>query len=301
MQLSMKCSVAVHCLIFIHEYSSQIRVTSSLLAQSTGCHPVVIRGILSGLKKAGILSVARGTGGASLRKDPEEVTLLDIYFALEPEGLGELIGVHPCGERPCPVAQNIAGVLQGPYHRIEEAIRTAMESVTLASMIEDYEKRVGEQPALFETERLKVRVLSLTDVPALFQILSDGEVMRYLEPPFTLEQTVAFVQKYGLCAPPQVYGVVEKESGRLIGHLIFHPDEPKDGYELGWVLQASAWGKGYATELTEGAALYGEKQGVRQLMIECLPEQKATGAVARKTGFLFKGEKDGLLRYLRAL
>ncbi len=52
MQLSMKCSVAVHCLIFIHETENSVKVTSTLLSQSTGVNPVVIRNILSALKKS---------------------------------------------------------------------------------------------------------------------------------------------------------------------------------------------------------------------------------------------------------
>ena len=52
MQISMKCSVAVHCLIFIHEAKGIAKVTSNLLAESTGSNPVVIRNILSALKKA---------------------------------------------------------------------------------------------------------------------------------------------------------------------------------------------------------------------------------------------------------
>ena len=68
MQLSMKCSVAVHCLIFIYEAEAKgnIKVTSNLLAQSTGCNPVVIRNVFSALKKAGIITVTRGPGGARL-------------------------------------------------------------------------------------------------------------------------------------------------------------------------------------------------------------------------------------------
>ena len=53
MQISMKCSVAVHCLIFIHEARGRVKVTSTLLSQSTGCNPVVIRNTLSALKKPG--------------------------------------------------------------------------------------------------------------------------------------------------------------------------------------------------------------------------------------------------------
>ena len=82
MQISIKCSVAVHCLIFIHEAKGIAKVTSNLLAQSTGSNPVVIRNILSALKKAGLIAVPRGTGGAELCADPSQITLYQIYSAL---------------------------------------------------------------------------------------------------------------------------------------------------------------------------------------------------------------------------
>lgn len=139
MQISMKCSIAVHCLIFIHEAKGIAKVTSNLLSESTGCNPVVIRNILSALKKAGLITVARGTGGAELCVDPSQITLYQIYTALEPDGITSLIGIHPCEGRSCPVAQNIRKVLQKPYHKIEDAIKEAMESVTLQSMIDEFE------------------------------------------------------------------------------------------------------------------------------------------------------------------
>ncbi len=140
MQISMKCSIAVHCLIFIHEAKGIAKVTSSLLAQSTGCNPVIIRNILSALKKAGLITIPRGTGGAELCLDPSQITLYQIYTALEPDGMSSIIGIHPCQDRPCPVAQNIGKVLQAPYHRIEDAIRQTMEEVTLESMIEQFQE-----------------------------------------------------------------------------------------------------------------------------------------------------------------
>lgn len=143
MHISMKCSVAVHCLIFINEAKGKIRVTSNLLAKSTGCNPVVIRNVFSALKKAGMITVARGTGGAELCKPPTEITLYMIYQALEPDGLSSLIGIHPCDGRACPVAQNIRSVLQKPYQKIEDAVRNAMESVTLESMIEEFHAHLG--------------------------------------------------------------------------------------------------------------------------------------------------------------
>lgn len=82
MQISMKCSVAVHCLIFIHEAKGIAKVTSNLLAESTGSNPVMIRNIFSALKKAGLITVPRGTGGAKLRaeftvKKEQQITVLE--------------------------------------------------------------------------------------------------------------------------------------------------------------------------------------------------------------------------------
>lgn len=145
MQISMKCSVAVHCLIFIYEAEGKARVTSTLLAQSTGCNPVVIRNVLSALKKAGLISVTRGTGGAKLLKEPSEITLYMIYSALEPDGLSSLIGIHSCEDRKCPVAQNIRSVLRRPYQQIEDSVRHTMEGITLESMIEEFHRLTNQR------------------------------------------------------------------------------------------------------------------------------------------------------------
>ena len=125
-------------------------MTSTLLAQSTGCNPVIIRNILSALKKAGMISVARGPGGAELLKEPSEITLYMIYDAMEPEGLSSLIGIHSCEDRKCPVAKNIRFVLQDPYQKIEDSIRQTMEGITLESMIEEFHKR--ENPVDYEPQ-----------------------------------------------------------------------------------------------------------------------------------------------------
>ncbi len=69
MHLSTKYSIAVHCLIFIYEYGKDKKVTSELLALSTGSNPVTIRNIISSLKKEGIISVKFGSHKLSLKRD----------------------------------------------------------------------------------------------------------------------------------------------------------------------------------------------------------------------------------------
>ena len=87
MHISTKCSIAVHCLIVIAEYGEQKKLTSEMLARSAGINPVIIRNIVSALKKEGILSVKSGTGGTTLTCPLEEITLYRICKTLEPNFL----------------------------------------------------------------------------------------------------------------------------------------------------------------------------------------------------------------------
>lgn len=138
MKISTKSSIAMHCLIFIAECGERTRVTSGLLAKSTGCNPAAIRSILGALQKAGLIVVARGVGGAHLAVDPAQLTLWDVYRALEPDGLDHLIGLHPAPSPYCPVGRNIGAVLQEPYRQVGQAVQRQMQQITLAQMLEQY-------------------------------------------------------------------------------------------------------------------------------------------------------------------
>lgn len=145
MHISKKCSVAIHCLLFIHEYGSQTKVTSELLSMSTGSNPVIIRSILSALKKDGILSVKFGTGGASMACPPNEITLYRVYKAIEPDFLTKLFGVHGLPSPLCPVGRNIHRVLDASYHRVQEDLCGSLKRITLDDVLEDYRReRMGE-------------------------------------------------------------------------------------------------------------------------------------------------------------
>ena len=90
MHISNKCSIAVHCLVFLSEYGEREKVTSELLSCSTGCNPVTIRNILSALKKDEIITVKPGTGGAALALPPEKIAMIWGYRSPLPE-LGPMI------------------------------------------------------------------------------------------------------------------------------------------------------------------------------------------------------------------
>lgn len=83
---------------------------------------------------------------------------------------------------------------------------------------------------MITTKRCILRRMSLEDAQDLYGVLSDGEVMKYIEPPFDMAGMLEFIKSAGLCEPPLVLAVEWRENGRVIGHAVFHPYD-KSFYE----------------------------------------------------------------------
>ena len=138
MHISTKCSVAIHCLVFICEYGESKKVTSELLSLSTGVNPVTIRNIVSALKKDGILSVKFGTGGTTLNCSLDEITLYRICNAIEPDFLNKLIGIHASPSCLCPVGRNIHGVLDSSYQNVREDLQKSLQNISMEEIMDQY-------------------------------------------------------------------------------------------------------------------------------------------------------------------
>ena len=76
MQISSRFTIAIHIFACIDAFEDEYKITSDFLADSVNVNPVVIRKILSQLKGAGLIDVRRGSGGASIAKPKDEITLL---------------------------------------------------------------------------------------------------------------------------------------------------------------------------------------------------------------------------------
>ncbi len=138
MHISNKCSIAVHCLLFIHEYGQGQKVTSELLSLSTGCNPVTIRNIISAMKKDGMIDVKFGTGGAKLAVPVQEISLYRVCMAVDPKAIDKMISVHPAPSPFCPVGRNIGDVLDRTYDTLKENLISSMKSVTMERIVNDY-------------------------------------------------------------------------------------------------------------------------------------------------------------------
>ena len=140
---------------------------------------------------------------------------------------------------------------------------------------------------------ITIRNMQPDDAEALYKLLSDPEVMRYLEPPFDREQTEAFLHQAGLTKPPLVYAA--EKNGIFIGYVIYHAYD-RGSVEIGWVLLPEYWGRGYASALTD-RLIDRARQEQKSVVIECAPAQEATKRIAVKKGFRDCGICDGLALY----
>ena len=140
---------------------------------------------------------------------------------------------------------------------------------------------------------IRIRKIQPGDADALYRLLSDPEVMRYLEPPFDRAQTENFLRRAGLAEPPLVYAA--EENGDFIGYVIYHAYD-KESVEIGWVLLPDYWGRGYASALTD-RLINRARQEQKGVVIECAPAQEATKRIAVKKGFRACGICDRLAVY----
>ena len=140
MQISSRFTIAVHILICIETFKEDYKITSDFLASSVNVNPVVIRRLLQQLKKAGIINVKRGSGGAYIEKPLDKITLLDVYNAVECIDNGNLFHFHENPNSRCPVGRNIHSVLDRRLDSIQQAMEREMSSVTLQDIADDTDR-----------------------------------------------------------------------------------------------------------------------------------------------------------------
>ncbi len=145
---------------------------------------------------------------------------------------------------------------------------------------------------------MKIRKFTKNDLDNLYGTLSDPDVMTYIEDPYTYEATKELLDDVLASEVPNIYAA-EDDDGKYVGYVIFHEYE-EDSYELGWLLNRSEWGKGYACRLTEIMLEEARKIGMNAV-IECDPEQEITEHIALKYGFIFDEIYDGCKVFRRRL
>lgn len=133
-------SSAIHALILIA--ASEKPMTSEDIAGSVGTNASYIRKIIGSLKKKGIIESHRGISGYALKLKAEDLTLLQIYQAVNETEAICLFDLHQNSNDKCIVGRHIKSVLTEMFMEMDEAIILALSGKTLADCIGSIQRRL---------------------------------------------------------------------------------------------------------------------------------------------------------------
>ncbi len=87
MKMSINFTLAIELLLLCEKNKDNKKITSNFIAEKTRVSPLIIRHIMADLSSKGLIESKKGTGGISLLKPLNKITLLDVYQSIgEDEG-----------------------------------------------------------------------------------------------------------------------------------------------------------------------------------------------------------------------
>lgn len=140
----------------------------------------------------------------------------------------------------------------------------------------------------FETERLILRELRLSDSKAVFELLSSDETAKYMahDPYPSLLHVEKFISS--LKSTSNLFGIFLKEKGEFIGtcSATYHYDDKC--YNIGYMLIDRYRNRGYATESAKGIMSWAKNRlGAKKFIASCAVENIPSKRVIEKCGFSF--------------
>ena len=127
-------AVSAHILALLSFAPSGRVYTSALVGRSVNTNPVVVRRLMGTLKKAGLITIVRGKGGAALSRPAEDITLLDVFNAIVPAAKRCPFELHQNPSSRCFVGKNIHDALEMPLAKARNALQESLATTTIADI-----------------------------------------------------------------------------------------------------------------------------------------------------------------------
>ncbi|MBC7800114.1 MAG: Rrf2 family transcriptional regulator [Gemmatimonadaceae bacterium] len=128
-------AVAIHILLLMACGHLGGPATSLRLASSVNTNPVVVRRITGLLSRAGLIRVRRGPGGAMLARPAEQISLGDVWTAVNPGCPRPLLPIHLNPDQGCPVGAGIQALLSQAFTAAERAMHAELNQTTLSGLL----------------------------------------------------------------------------------------------------------------------------------------------------------------------
>lgn len=126
-------AVAVHLLVALAHHGAE-GATSEQLAHSVTTNPVVVRRLIGQLSKAGLVHGRGGrSGGYSLARPAQRITLEQVFRAVEPEGV---LALHDNpANKACFVSCQIKELLGSVFADAQKALEARLKRTSVADLL----------------------------------------------------------------------------------------------------------------------------------------------------------------------
>lgn len=133
MAVNTQFPIAVHIMAALG-YRAGRDTTSAQLAMSVNTSPSFVRRTLAKLSKAGLVETATGKAGACwLAKDTKNISLLDIYKAVDPP---KAFSIHHYTEqKACQVSCHIKAALDKALAKTQKAMESSLNGISLSQIV----------------------------------------------------------------------------------------------------------------------------------------------------------------------
>ena len=145
MQITSRFTIAVHIIAFVDYFGEELPVTSRMLSGSIHANPVIIRGIVSLLKEDGILISSQGVKGIRLGRKLSEITLFDVYQAVDCIDEEGMFHFHKDPNQECPVGRSIFRALNPHLEHVQRSMEAELKKVTMKTIADEIRKLVEEE------------------------------------------------------------------------------------------------------------------------------------------------------------
>lgn len=137
MQITNKFTIGVHIICAVEYFKKDREVTSSLLSLSTGANPVTVRTVISELREAGLLDISQGKTGIGLKKDIKDISMLDVFNAVDGLDRDGLFHFHDNPNINCPVGRNIHKAMDDKLMKIQDSMNSQMAKIKIGDVYND--------------------------------------------------------------------------------------------------------------------------------------------------------------------
>ena len=144
MKFSTRVSDAVHILAFIALNRNEA-LTSQRIAESIRTNPGCVRQLMVSLRRYGIMTSVQGHARPALSRAPADISLLDIYRAVE--GGKPLLHLDTHTNPGCGVGVNIQLALQDYFDKVQNRAEDEMSRITLQDVLDRYEEKLRLLPS----------------------------------------------------------------------------------------------------------------------------------------------------------